>query len=402
MNQMNNLQSLESIIKRLTLSRVINFFGSAFSDFVLPLFIFETTQSPLLMAIQWTLSSLAKLVAGKVSGTFHLASSNKKALIILDVIQGLAVLIPLLFWNSFPIIGTMLSGIILSFSGTLQAGYLESFLFNLTEDCSDKTERRTQFNSRLDRSKNFGLFLGYLVAWAASTYIGYQFAILMDALTFIVSALLISKLTDNHVLQLKLRVKESFSLLFRHQKISLLTTSQAFLSFSIFIFNSSFIYVMKKNFNADNRMIAILLILQTLIYIIGGSLVPFFKKMSLSRHVGLRYLYFIIFLGFVFSLNEYHFIFWNICLSLLISFTQPTIMAQFQSFSNSQNARNLGAARASLMAVTGSVGSAVSGVILDNFSYQYAFSLGVIFSFVCGILFHIYFFKTKTEQTSNI
>ena len=402
------MTKIKTTINKLMFARSISFFGSSFSDFVLPLFIYEMTKSPILIGLQWTVIALSKIIAGKISGRFHIGKTNKHALLILDLCQAISTLIPLVFWNYNPALGTFISGFLIAFCITLQAGYIESTVVHLSDSTEDANNTRTWINANLDKGKNIGLFLGYLVAWLTATYAGYKVAIAIDSLSFLVSALVTYTVHDDSIHELKNKVKASYSYLFQTKTISYLTISQALLSFSIFIFNAGFIYTMKHEFNSPNGAIAALLIFQSLLYIVGSSLASKFNLKNLDHHVYFRFLYVLIFLGFSISTNYYHFILFNALLSLLISFTQPRIISIFQSFSNPTNSRSMGSARASLMAVSGSIGSVLCGYLLSIYSFKVPFLFATLSAFICSVLFLL---MTKslnlnkhltTEENTNV
>lgn len=382
--------------KKLLLARTASYFGSSFSDFILPLFVYTTTKSPTILAVQWALSAISKVIAGKLSGRFHILRTNKQAIILLDLLQALAVLIPLFFWNISPVIATILSSTMISFLVTLQVGYIDSTIVNLTNLEVKKLELRSKFNASLENGKNIGQFLGYITAWFASSLIGYKFAIIIDSFTFIISAIITLTIIDNSKHNLKDKVKESFSLLFSTKSISLLTVSQSLMSFSIFIFNSSFLFFLKDKLNASDFEVAVLLILQSLSYILGSSLADKFPNINLIDQFKLRSVYLLIFIGFYFTHSSYIFIFLNCILSILISFTQPKILSLFQGFSNERTSRSLGSSRASLMAIAGLMGSVFCAIYTKyNFYFNNLFLIGAFISGLSIILF--YFFINNHE-----
>lgn len=392
------MSNYKNVAKRLMYARTISFFGSAFSDLVLPLFIYETTKSPVLLGLQWTVNALFRLVTGKLAGSVTLWKTDKSGLIWLDFLQGLAALVPLLFWSSAPALGTYISGVALAIFVTLQAGFIDSLVRHITSMAENHTEARTWFNANLDKGKNIGLFLGYLVAWLAATYAGFKVAIIIDSLTFFISAAITVSIKDSHNYQQVKAVKASYSLLFQNKIISLLTASQAFLSFSIYIFNSAFIYTMKHSFDAPNSAIATLLIMQSVCYIIGSTAASRVTKISLKTQALLRFSFVVIFIGFAFSSNYTQFITWNAVLSILVSFTQPGILSLFQSFASPETSRSLGSARASVMAVTGSVGAAITGVLLSSMSFSFVFGIATITSLIGSSLFLVMFKIKKISQ----
>jgi hypothetical protein len=386
--------------QKLVIARSISAFGSSFSDFILPLFIYETTKSPGLLASQWAINALSKFTAGKISGRFHILQSNKQAIILLDVLQGLSALLPFIFWNSFPTIGTFLAGVLISFFLTIQIGYLDSSIVKMTDHNEEKTKIRSGINASLENGKNIGQFSGYLCAWALSTIVGYKLAIFIDSLTFFISAFITLTIIDHTRHDLNSKVKESFSLLFQNKSVSLLTISQGFLSFTIFIYNSSFIFTLKNHFNAPDSAIAVFLTSQALMYIFGSYLAKRYRELSMNWHLYYRTAYFFIFIGFFISRNYNHFLVLNCLLSLLVSFTQPKIMALFQSFSNSENSRSMGSSRASLMAIAGLFGSVLCGLISKlNIDYQFVFLAASFTSFISIVLFKFFIgvFKIRTS-----
>ncbi len=395
------MNNFEATRKKLLLARSASYFGSSFSDFILPLFVYSTTKSPTILATQWALSAISKVVAGKISGRFHILRTNKQAILLLDLLQAFAALIPLIFWNHSPIIATIISSTLISFFVTLQVGYIDSTIVNLTNYEAKKLELRSKFNASLENGKNIGQFLGYITAWIASTIIGYKLAIIIDSLTFVVSSLITLTIIDSSKHNLKDKVHESFSLLFSNKSISYLTTSQSLMSFSIFVFNSSFLFFLKDKLNASDFEIALLLILQSLSYIFGSTLADKFPNINLLDQIKLRSLYFIIFVGFYFTKTSYMFILLNCILSALISFTQPKILSLFQSYSNERTSRSLGSSRASLMAIAGLMGSVFCALYSkSNMLFNYLFLVGAFVSAISIILFY-FFIKYRSAEAEQ-
>lgn len=376
-------------VLKLVTARTISFFGSSFSDFLLPLFIYEVTKSPILLAFQWTLSALTKFIGGKISGRFHILKTNKHAIALLDFLQSIFVLIPLLLWNQNPTLGIIISSTFLSLFVTIQSGYIDSTIINLAEKAKDQYSVKSNINAYLDTGKNLGLFLGYLTAFAVSTLAGYKIAIALDSISFVLSGLFTLSIADNSKHSLASITKESFSLLFRNISISTLTISQSILSFTIYILNASSIFAMKGLFNAPDSAITAFLVLQSIMYIFGSYLTSKFPKFSLKFQYLMRFNYFLIFIGFFFSKNYYQFIVLNGLISLLISFTQPKIIALFQTFSDGNNSRSMGSARVSLMAISGLIGSITCSLVgsLKSVNYNYVFLIGAIAALVSALIF---------------
>jgi hypothetical protein len=396
------VSELNRTTTKLVLARSISSFGSSFSDFVLPLFIFEVTKSPSLLATQWAINALSKVMSGKIAGRFHILKNNKQAIILLDFLQGVSALLPLLFWQTHPTIGTFLSGVLISFFMTIQVGYIESSIFKMTESFPDCTAIRSSINASLENGKYIGQFLGYLFAWLCSMLVGYKLAILVDSLTFMISGVITLAIVDNSTHKLSEKVKESFSLLFDNRKITLLTISQCFLSFAIFIYNSSFTYMLKGPFQVTDGTMAVFLVSQAITYILGSHRAKKIKVLSNKWHFNLRAFYFVIFTGFFLAKTFTEFMILNCLLSILISFTQPKIVAIFQSFTTSQNSRSFGASRVSLMAISGLVGSVFCAVFAKTgFDYQLVFLVAAC-ACAASVLFFKKFIRSSEVVTSLI
>lgn len=307
----------------------------------------------------------------------------------LDLLQSLAVLIPFLFWSTHPTIGTYISGVLLSILVTVQSGYIDSTIVKISNDEKEKGNIRTWINANLESGKNIGQLFGYLAAWSASTFIGYKFAITIDSLSFLLSALITLTIVDNSKHELNNPIKESFSLLFKNKTILLLTASQSFLSFSIFVFNASYIFILKGPLSAPNSAIASLFVFQALMYIAGSSLASKFKYLTIEYHVLLRFIYTLLFVGFFLSNNYLFFILLNGALSFLISFTQPKIMSLFQSFSDINTSRSMGASRISLMAISGLLGSIFCGMFgaFSLIEYRFVFLVASCFTLASSVCF---------------
>jgi hypothetical protein len=390
---------VKQIARKLHTARSISFFGSAFSDLVLPLFIYEITKSPMLLGMQWAIQALFRLFAGRLAGHISLWKSDRAGLISLDVLQGAAAIIPLLLWKTAPAFGTYVTGITLSVLATIQAGYIDSIVGNTAKNTSEPDSIRTWLNAKLENGRNWGLFIGYTAAWLTTTYAGFQMAIILDSLTFILSAAITATLpaSSNHTVNPP--PKASYSLLFQHNKLIFLTISQAMLSFAVYIFNATFIFTMKHTFSAPNGAIAALLIFQAACYMLGSHFAAKYSFLKTSTHAALRFAFVGIYLGFACTSHYIGFIAWNAALSCLISFTQPGILSLFQSFADSTSRRALGSARTSIMAVAGSIGAATSGIMLQSYSHSSVFIIAAI-SASFGACFFLIFHRLPAIETA--
>ena len=81
-------------------ARIINFLGSAFSDFAVPLFLYDRGSRPFHIAMQWTILALARFSSGYIAPKITLWKTDKSGVICLDVLQGIAVLLPVMLYGS--------------------------------------------------------------------------------------------------------------------------------------------------------------------------------------------------------------------------------------------------------------------------------------------------------------
>lgn len=375
--------------RRIHRARFISFIGSAFTEFAIPLFLLHKSGDARHVGLQWVFVALSRILGGYIAPRIHFFSSDRRALVWLDTILGCATLIPALAPHEWVVGACYLTTIITACLATIQGGFIDSLVGETAQTQSNPDAARAWLLGKIENGRHFGMLLGYLLAYLVSSKLGFESAFLIDAGSFMVSALLLSLVAVDGRIESP-RVRVSYSVLVRPH-VRVLTASQLLAGFSLYIYNALYVIVMKREFGASDAYLSALYILQYIGYFVG-SRVPS-KWVELRGHplpdvtVGwFRLGAVLVYVGFAAASTPTTFIAINTVFSMIIGASLPGSMALFQKAVPRDLLRATGAARVAATSLAGAVGAASASFLLPYRPIHEIFLLGAAVYFASGSL----------------
>ena len=383
-------------------SKLLSSFGSSFSNYAIPLFIYKSTQNVSHVGLQWAIIAIVGLLSGYIGPRLNLFKNDKTGYIGLDILMAIAAIIPLAFIKTHPVLGSYLATFFMAFFGNLQNSYFESLVSKAVEDSKGDNHYRIYLLSHCENGAHIGKLLGYGMAFIVSSSLGFEWAFIIDAATFIASALLVTKLaqTGHHTKEVS---KASYSLIFR-PKLFNLSIAQLFGAFAVYIFNGIWIVVIKKYFNASDFYIALTFILQYIVSIVASRYNSHLSKRgkSLSDNglFWVRASYGPLFILLAYTTNIHSFIFIYTVFNFLIPFSLPGIKAMFHRSVAPSEVRGVAASRVGLTHICGALGAVVGSLMNTSYSFKQLCLLSAA-AFIAGAAYFYIHLKKTTHLDSR-
>jgi DHA3 family macrolide efflux protein-like MFS transporter len=401
-----NLNNLDRSIYVLYLSRTLSFFGSAFTSFALPIYLYEISGSAIHVGLQWVTFAICRILATKVSSRLTFLKSDKLGISLIDFAQGLVLVAFFLSPNSLQIPCAYICNGLIALLSAVQNGFIDSLVGSISENRkSVNANSRLQIASLMENSRYLGNFLGLASAYFFVELIGLRGSLLIDGITFFVSGGLIF-LTTTRGSEIP-RVHEVpdghlFKALFSNLNLKFLSLSTAFQFAAVFIFNAIYIQHLKGPLKASNSTIALLYIFQYIFYLASTTFVSKFKiaprTLLLLGRMGIVFSYFWLSI----SGNAYHFIAANALLSFALGVVQPLVTTNYINLTPPKHRRVLGSARVALQFSAGAVGALIASIFVSTFGSQYILILGLVVS-IAMLVFSIKLFlhQSLQKETQN-
>lgn len=385
------------LLRNFGTARIINFFGSAFSEFSVPLFLYNKGSHPIHIAMQWAVLASARFLSGYLSPRITIWKKDTSGIIWIDILQGIAVLLPVILYDRSPLLGSYLCTLILASLSTIQQGYIGSLIVNASKQEKDSIAAQQRLNSILESGRHAGMLSGFILAFLLSSYFGFKVAFLIDSATFFASAWLLKTTPTEHFE--KPHSPESvapltYSLLFMPH-IRWLTISQLLLSFAGFFYNGSYIVHLKRDLASPDSAITSLFILQYLAYAGASFLSAQYKEFPIRLHLMIRSCFVPIYLLFAWSPTFHGFIFANTVYSFLLGWSQPNIITLFQKSAPAKQQRGLATARTALVSIIGAVGAMLAGIMLNSHGAKVIFLLATAVCILSWVAFVHYYNSTQ-------
>jgi|GEM_PF-1458123 len=391
--------------RRIHLARLVSFVGSAFGEFAIPLFLYHETSSALHLGLQWSLIALTKLFAGQIASRLHWGKTDRRALRNLDLLLALTSLLPLAFLHINLIVGTYLCTFFAAFLTTIQGGYIDSLVGHAAEKEPKSENARSWLLSKIENGRHLGMMLGYGLAFYTSTRFGFEWAIAIDSLTFVLSALLLSTVAIEGQARMSARPEPAYQILFR-PGIRMLTLTQLLVGFGLYTYNASFVVFLKRDLLASDGMVTLLFVFQYTGYTLGsfvpGLWVRYFREPMPDRvFFWLRVSVVPLFVLFAVAPSGIFFVGVNMLLSLVIAAQLPVSVALFQRAVSASELRAAGAARIAVTSFSGAIGAAVASYVLSGHSGRWVFGYGACVYAVAALLLVKFFQDRKAAAAST-
>lgn len=368
-------------------ARFISFFGSAFTDFALPLYLYDKTNNPMHVGMQWAIIALTRIATVFISPHLKLPKISKHGLAVCDLLLFLSAFGLFIANDHWIVFAAYLLSLLNAAIVIIQNGYHDSLIGELVEGGAD----RTRLNGLIENGRYFGSTLGFICAFTIATTVGFRAAVLIDGITFLLSMTLILSIPSRSITPSPQIQKNGFPILLRTRQSQLLTLSQVFLNFAAFAFNASYVVAMKRDFGSDNFYLVTLQVAQMFAYSIGTAIASQRPISSKTGHVTTRAAIALLFCAFVFATHPIFFIAINTGISVLIGYSQPAILAFFQGFAEPSERRALGSARVAASAIAGSFGAAIASALMVNHGHQEVFMVAGTFAVMSSVVMFGYF-----------
>jgi hypothetical protein len=376
-------------------------FGSALSEFFIPIYMYKITGDPFLMALQLFFSFLGNIAAAQFVITNKYTANDKITCMLIDSIACIAMISATQVTPSVLPFYLYFVSFITALMGTASKGYYESLIGSISE--SSKAENRQVIASKTKTAENLGSLAGYASAAFILAATSYKVAFFIDALTYGLSIFFLSKMSSSGIEIKSKEIKKTptiLSILFS-SRIKFLSISHGLAGVGLSTFSASSIFILKDYFKSPDNLISIFYISQFAANVFGASLSYYItQRIELTEHEGwkIRLLYALPLVSAWFLSNGISFIVFFAFFSAVHSFSIPMFLSFFQKGVERNNWKIVGASRKTLVSVVGMITSLVCGSLLKFMSFKliYLFAGGFIFISAFFLFLH-----SKLRNNSN-
>lgn len=389
--------------RKIHFARFVSFVGSAFTELAIPLFLYRESGNATHLGLQWTFIALTKVTAGYLAPRLKIFRNDRVALYRLDTALAVATLLPLVLLRLNVVLGCYLATVAIAFLTTIQGGYIDSFVGAVARAEPKAESARAWLIAKIENGRHLGMMLGYMLAFVVSSRLGFGAAFVIDALSFLVSALLIRSVPlDGSVGDPHASTPGSYSILWRPE-LRWLTVSQLLAGFGLFIYNALHVIVMKQELHASDAQISFLYMLQYVGYFVGSRLPSWWVErthhpLSNRSTVLFRWSVVGIYVGFALASSPLAFMLANMLLSFVIGVSWPGAIALFQRAVQPHELRAVGSARLAATSVAGAVGSAMASFLIRDLSSGRIFMVGAVIYVISGAVLTLYCRQLKLAK----
>ncbi len=191
----------------LWLGQAISTFGSYFTRIAVPIYVFSLTQSYLQLGVAFFSSLVASLLFGLLAGALVDRWDPRRTIIYTDIISGFVLLgLIVCAWLPLPIQIKLVGMYIVNFVTALLREIYKPARVRIFTDVVSEQELLTA-NSLDEATSTFAEFLSYPIAATALSLIGPTIAFGVDAASFLISAVLIRRVSVHSVVTKREHVK---------------------------------------------------------------------------------------------------------------------------------------------------------------------------------------------------
>ncbi|HHB2778045.1 MFS transporter (plasmid) [Bacillus paranthracis] len=299
------------------------------------------TKASNLLALYQSSEIIVNILFNMLGGVFADLKNRKKIIIITDLTASLATFLLYLFWDSknslfLIILINILLALLYSFNSPAYKAIVKDIL---------KAEDLNKFNSYSNAFSEVVSVLGPLVAISTVHYFGFKTGMLINSISFLISAYCVSRFQVINYVQKKKKGKEKymvvlsdgFKYVLKQRNVLELLIVSSFINF--FLAGYNFFLPYTNIFSENQGIYASILITESIGSIVGALLNRFFfKKIDLkSIHyclffMGISLLFLALFRPFKWSMFFYFFIF-SISLTIynikFFTYIQNTVDTEF-------------------------------------------------------------------------
>lgn len=388
-------------IKYICASMLISSLASSIYLIILPLYVYHLTNSAISTALQVTISAIGSLFSCFFVNNFNIFKSDKYHIVVINIILGLLLCLPYFFDNSNIIYGLYIISFVGTFLETCSSGYIESLISFLS-----KSTQNTNRQTIIGKTKIFsgiGSALGFFVGGAILNILDYHIVFFIGSTLFILSAILMYFTPISHIKQRDNSIKKAVYKILFSKNIFYLSTAHAISAVSLFIYNGTFIYILKNIYKVEDIYVSFYFFSLMISAIFGSLLmVGISKNRELPVYIAshLRALYALFFLVTAFSSNYWYFLTSVFILNFIHAFSIPFWQDCFQKYSPSLEWRVIGTSRKTLVAISGIIGSMLGGYLIGRYNIMLTYGIASLLSIISSVLL-IVFVRKSHEIKSN-
>ncbi|OOS06021.1 hypothetical protein B0189_06075 [Moraxella cuniculi] len=366
---------------------------------VLPLYVYHLTNSAISTAFQVTVSAIGSLLSCFFVNNFNLFKSDKNHIVAINVCLSLLLCLSYFFSGLNIIYWLYLISFVATFLDTCSSGYIESLISFIA-----KTAENTNRQNIIAKTKIFsgmGSALGFFFGGTLLSLFEYKMVFLMSGGLFILSCIFIHRISINDAKPRDNAIKKAVYQILFAKNIFYLSTAHGVSAISLFIYNGSFIYILKNIYNVDDVYVSLYFFMMMLAAIFGSL---FMARLSKSQALPvymaprLRTLYALLFLIVAFSTNYWYFLVSVFVLNFIHAFSIPFWQDCFQKYSAASQWRVIGTSRKTLVAMAGIVGSFLGGYLIGGYGVMITYFFAAFLALISSVLLMIFVRQSSEAQ----
>lgn len=377
------------------LSKFVSSFGSAFSKFAVPLYVYGQTNEVAHIGMQWAVVAIVQLIACLTIPHIQLVKNDRKGVFITDILMATVLLLPLIFHNIFPVAIAYVVTVLITYLGTLQASYFESLIGHIYDEETEKEKARGYLLGKCKTGENMGFLVGFAMAGVSYQAFGFKASFVIDAVTFLLSALSILFVESVGYAGMKKLPAKTLSLVFG-PKLHLLSISQAFAAFSVFVMNGIYLVVLKDVYGVTDHFLGVIFTFQFASSLFGSYL---FTRLSLkipnldTLAFLSRLSYFPMFLLFGFLASGGQFLVLYSLFCFVVAFSLPAIQSMFQREVEIKQLRGVGVGRLAINSIAGGMGACFGAVYLSELGFRNLYLISAFAALIGACFFFLHLKK---------
>ncbi|WP_432480951.1 MFS transporter [Moraxella sp. ZY200743] len=382
-------------------SMLLSSLASSLYLVVLPLYVYHLTNSAISTALQVTISAVGSLLACFFVNNFNIFKSDKLHIVAINVTLSILLCLPYFFNDSAMIYALYTISFVGTFLSTCSSGYIESLISFLAE--STHSLNRQTIIGKTKVFAGMGSALGFFIGGAILSVLNHRVVFFIGGVLFVLSAIFMYLTPIDDIKQRSNSIKKAVYKILFSKNIFYLSTAHAISAVSLFIYNGTFIYVLKDIYKVDDIYVSFYFFSLMLATVFGSLLmvkVSRHKELPVRIAPHLRIFYALFFLVTAFSSGYWYFLISVFVLNFLHAFSIPFWQDCFQKYSPSSEWRVIGTSRKTLVAISGIIGSMLGGYLIGKYNIMLTYTVAALLSFVSGVLLMVFIRRSHEIKRS--
>lgn len=394
-------KKINDSIKYVCGGMLISSFSSAMYLIILPLYIYHLTNSAISTALQVTISSFGSLLSCFFVNNFNIFKNDKNHIFAINISLCLLLCLTLFFDGKNIIYWLYFVSFLGTFLDTCASGYIESLIAFVSKE----TGRNRQ--SIIGKTKIFsglGSAVGFFVGGIVLIFLDYKTVFVVSGILFLISGFVINAIPVEDAKERSNKIKKAVYKILFSKNIFYLSLSHAVSAISLFMYNGTFIYILKNIYKVDDIYVSFYFVMVMIASILGSLLmvnVSKHKELPVFFAPHLRLFYALFFFITAFSFNYWYFLLSAFMLNLIHSFCIPFWQDCFQRYSPSSEWKVVGTSRKTLVAISGILGSFLGGYFIGTYNIMFTYIFAAILCALSSV-FLVIFVRKSYEIKENI